>query len=849
MPDTTTILSLPFILPSQAQKHVTHNEALQRLDKIVQLVVINRSLTAPPAVATLGDRYIIAPGPTGAWALQGRRVAYYNGSAWEFVIAAYGWTAFIQAENAIAFFDGTDWKTPDQRPAEFTQVGVSATPDATNRLTVKAPATLLDNVGAGHMLKINKNAIGNTASVMFQTGYQGRAEIGTTGNDDFTIKVSPDGTTFRTGIVIDRDNGRVTAQAGVVLAPAAGDLAGPVDGAIWYNSTTGKFRGRQSGATVDLVSAGGGVVSVFSDAAFALQDNVDVTKQAAFQLSGLTTGVTRTYNLPDVSTELVGLAGSQTITGDKTFVGNTVAVDSTFFLRDNLDATKLAAFQLSGLTTGVTRTYNLPDVSTELVGLAGSQTITGDKTFAGNTVFSGGTVAVDSTFSLRDDLDATKLATFQLSSISTGTTRNYTLPNGNGTIGLLPQSAQVWSGDNTFSNAVGTFGSSTATATYGLGSGATLSASTKAVNIGTAGVAGSITNLSLGSAVAGALGTTTINSPTVTFGTTVTAIGAASANIAALYAGLGGATADATNRLAVNAPGVLFNHAGTSIEATLNKAATGDNANLAFKTGFSTRAQLGLIGTNSFTLKVSPNGSTFTDALVADATSGAVTLPMPLSLTGQASDPASPTDGQLWYNSSTGQMKARTGGVTRLIDAQQDVGWLTPVASDYVLTTAGPGGSATTTLAGVANRVEIFPFNARADIVANQLAVNVVTLLAAALGKVVIYSSDSNGRPANLILETADLDFSTAGTKTAAISYTFRQGLTYWLGMRHNSTATLSVWALTATPDINGGNAITTLARKVLRRTLTYATAAPASWGYLSSETSNTNGTAIWLRV
>ena len=787
MPDTTTILSLPFILPSQAQKHVTHNEALQRLDKIVQLVVINRSLTAPPAVATLGDRYIIAPGPTGAWALQGRRVAYYNGSAWEFVIAAYGWTAFIQAENAIAFFDGTDWKTPDQRPAEFTQVGVSATPDATNRLTVKAPATLLDNVGAGHMLKINKNAIGNTASVMFQTGYQGRAEIGTTGNDDFTIKVSPDGTTFRTGIVIDRDNGRVTAQAGVVLAPAAGDLAGPVDGAIWYNSTTGKFRGRQSGATVDLVSAGGGVVSVFSDAAFALQDNVDVTKQAAFQLSGLTTGVTRTYNLPDVSTELVGLAGSQTITGDKTF--------------------------------------------------------------AGNSVFSGGTVAVDSTFSLRDDLDATKLATFQLSSISTGTTRNYTLPNGNGTIGLLPQSAQVWSGDNTFSNAVGTFGSSTATSTYGLGSGATLSASTKAVNIGTAGVAGSITNLSLGSAVAGALGTTTINSPTVTFGTTVTAIGAASANIAALYAGLGGATADATNRLAVNAPGVLFNHAGTSIEATLNKAATGDNANLAFKTGFSTRAQLGLIGTNSFTLKVSPNGSTFTDALVADATSGAVTLPMPLSLTGQASDPASPTDGQLWYNSSTGQMKARTGGVTRLIDAQQDVGWLTPVASDYVLTTAGPGGSATTTLAGVANRVEIFPFNARADIVANQLAVNVVTLLAAALGKVVIYSSDSNGRPANLILETADLDFSTAGTKTAAISYTFRQGLTYWLGMRHNSTATLSVWALTATPDINGGNAITTLARKVLRRTLTYATAAPASWGYLSSETSNTNGTAIWLRV
>lgn len=616
MPDTTTILSLPFILPSQAQKHVTHNEALTRLDKIVQLVVINRSLTAPPAVATLGDRYIIAPGPTGAWALQGRRVAYYNGSAWEFVIAAFGWTAFIQAENAIAFFDGTDWKTPDQRPAEFTQVGVSAVPDATNRLTVKAPATLLDNAGAGHMLKINKNAIGNTASVMFQTGYGGRAEMGTTGNDDFTIKVSPDGTTFRTGIVIDRDNGRVTAQAGVVLAPAAGDLAGPVDGAMWYNSTTGKFRGRQSGASVDVIGKVAG--TVFSDATFALQDDVDVTK--------------------------------------------------------------LAQFQLSGLTTGVTRTYNLPDVSTELVGLAGSQTITGDKVFAGNTVFSGGTVAVDSTFTLRDDVDATKLATFQLSSIQTGTTRVYTLPNGNGMIGLLPQPAQVWSGDNTFSNAIGTFGASTATSTYGLGSGATLSGSTKAVNIGTTGVAGSITNLTLGSAVAGALGTTTINSPTVTFGTTVTAIGAASANIAALYAGLGGATADATNRLAVNAPGVLFNHAGTSVEATLNKAATADNANLAFKTGFSTRAQLGLIGTNNFTLKVSPDGSSFFDAWSADAATGAVTLAKPAVLTGQAADPSSPVDGNLWYNSTTQRLMARTGGANRALD--QRLGTATLAVAD-----------------------------------------------------------------------------------------------------------------------------------------------------------------------
>ena len=49
MSDQSTILSLPHILPSQAQKHVTHNEALRLLDVMVQLAVTQRTLAAPPA--------------------------------------------------------------------------------------------------------------------------------------------------------------------------------------------------------------------------------------------------------------------------------------------------------------------------------------------------------------------------------------------------------------------------------------------------------------------------------------------------------------------------------------------------------------------------------------------------------------------------------------------------------------------------------------------------------------------------------------------------------------------------------------------------------------------------------
>jgi hypothetical protein len=56
MSDATIHLLLPYILAAQAQKHVTHNEALRILDGLVQLSVLDRDLTAPPAGPADGDR-------------------------------------------------------------------------------------------------------------------------------------------------------------------------------------------------------------------------------------------------------------------------------------------------------------------------------------------------------------------------------------------------------------------------------------------------------------------------------------------------------------------------------------------------------------------------------------------------------------------------------------------------------------------------------------------------------------------------------------------------------------------------------------------------------------------------
>ena len=93
--------------------------------------------------------------------------------------------------------------------------------------------------------------------------------------------------------------------------------------------------------------------------------------------------------------------------------------------------------------------------------------------------------------------------------------------------------------------------------------------------------------------MAGALGSVNINSPIVTFGSSVSAIAMAAANVSALFLGIGGATADATNRLPIRAPASLFNHAGAGHQVKVNKAVGADIGSFLFQTGFSGRAEFG----------------------------------------------------------------------------------------------------------------------------------------------------------------------------------------------------------------------------------------------------------------
>ena len=122
----------------------------------------------------------------------------------------------------------------------------------------------------------------------------------------------------------------------------------------------------------------------------------------------------------------------------------------------------------------------------------------------------GSTNFLDTGFTLQDNADTTKQARFELSGLTTATTRSYTLPDTNGTFVLLNTTAS-YTGTLTFNNANQNFGSSTATGTQQFAYGATISGATKTVNFGTGGVSGSTTNITIGSSVSGATSTTTHN--------------------------------------------------------------------------------------------------------------------------------------------------------------------------------------------------------------------------------------------------------------------------------------------------------------------------------------------------
>lgn len=240
--DASARLGLPYLAAGQMQKHVTLNEALTRLDALVQPAVASRSRTDQPDTPTDGALYILPEGATGgAWTpAAAGDLMRAEGGGWTVLSVPEGALAIVLDEATVLVRIGGDWLPLGARLGQvqgLQRLGLNASADAGNPFVARVNKALWTALESGQggdgdlRLTLNKEGPGDVLSLLFQSGWSGRAELGLIGDDALRLKVSPDGSGWVEALAVDAASGRVTFPRGagrvevtVFVAPGSYDV-------------------------------------------------------------------------------------------------------------------------------------------------------------------------------------------------------------------------------------------------------------------------------------------------------------------------------------------------------------------------------------------------------------------------------------------------------------------------------------------------------------------------------------------------------------------------------------------------------------------------------------------------
>jgi hypothetical protein len=231
MSDTSARLGLPYLAAGQMQKHVTLNEALTRLDGLVQCCVASRSLVTQPTAPADGALYILPDGAEGgAWSPHpAGSLMRAEGGGWSRVTVPAGLIAVIADTGEIVVRHAADWVPLADFVGELQnleRLGIGATADAANPFLARLNSALWTarEVGDGGTgdLRLVLNKVGPSAvlSLILQSGWSGRAELGLIGEDAFGLKVSADGSAWTEALKVDPATGRVSFPLGATRREA-----------------------------------------------------------------------------------------------------------------------------------------------------------------------------------------------------------------------------------------------------------------------------------------------------------------------------------------------------------------------------------------------------------------------------------------------------------------------------------------------------------------------------------------------------------------------------------------------------------------------------------------------------
>lgn len=107
-------IGLPYLDAAQAQKHVTMNEALARLDLVAAARVETMTLASPPPAPVDGEGHIVPAAAGGGWAGHDGEVAVFLNGGWAFISPWEGWRVWVASDTGFALHDGVDWRLASQ---------------------------------------------------------------------------------------------------------------------------------------------------------------------------------------------------------------------------------------------------------------------------------------------------------------------------------------------------------------------------------------------------------------------------------------------------------------------------------------------------------------------------------------------------------------------------------------------------------------------------------------------------------------------------------------------------------------------------------------------------------------
>jgi hypothetical protein len=124
MSELTSRHLLPLLASGQAQKEITHNEAIARIDGMMHGTIVSRNLSAPPASPIAGQLWLVASGASSDWAGQSGNLALWTEGGWRFTQPIEGMLFWSKADQLFGWYDGLDWHWGDWPVTKLTANGV-----------------------------------------------------------------------------------------------------------------------------------------------------------------------------------------------------------------------------------------------------------------------------------------------------------------------------------------------------------------------------------------------------------------------------------------------------------------------------------------------------------------------------------------------------------------------------------------------------------------------------------------------------------------------------------------------------------------------------------------------------